>query len=477
MKTRWLPGRAALIDMALLGAAWLAIRLPLLVFHLAPLVQVDSFWQRPLPDSLSSPHAPFLYGQFVFSFGAYWGAIIQHLLVLFAGVVLYEVARRAAGRAAGLCTGLFIVLHGGFVLYAHSFMSETLFNFFLALHLGALWMALTADSGKRAAVWFFVTGVLAGVATNVRPTAQCQVLVLPLAMLPFYVRHGERLKFVRLTAALLAGFALIYVPVATLVWRNADRFTLSTGMAKVIMYRLVDDQAAPIGRVRVDDPQLAAIRDYLATPTHGRIWFPAYDHIRTAILGLPADARYAATLPVDPYVMRLWWRFVATYPGHYLAGSLRGLFETLATHVSLTDLYATSRQQLDPVEMMRHPLYDLKMLPAPSASHLRLMDRLYYVTDFALTNPVVVGFVLLCGLYVLSRMQGAARRFLVCVYATAVGVYTPQFFLSIKMSRYRYPFDLVFALLFGIVAGRLVVVTGEWLRRRKAGNSRARSST
>jgi hypothetical protein len=74
-------------------------------------------------------------------------------------------------------------------------------------------------------------------------------------------------------------------------------------------------------------------------------------------------------------------------------------------------------------------------------------------------------------------MQGAARRFLVCVYATAVGVYTPQFFLSIKMSRYRYPFDLVFALLFGIVAGRLVVVTGEWLRRRKAGNSRARSST
>ncbi len=211
MKTRWLPGRAALIDMALLGAAWLAIRLPLLVFHLAPLVQVDSFWQRPLPDSLSSPHAPFLYGQFVFSFGAYWGAIIQHLLVLFAGVVLYEVARRAAGRAAGLCTGLFIVLHGGFVLYAHSFMSETLFNFFLALHLGALWMALTADSGKRAAVWFFVTGVLAGVATNVRPTAQCQVLVLPLAMLPFYVRHGERLKFVRLTAALLAGFALVMV--------------------------------------------------------------------------------------------------------------------------------------------------------------------------------------------------------------------------------------------------------------------------
>ncbi len=458
-------GRQLRTDALIVAGAWFAARLPLLVCGLPPLVQVDSFCHRPLPQSLAAPHYAFGYGTFLSMVGPVSGVVVQHLLLLAAALALFAVARAAFGRVAGLATGLFVALYGGFVLYAHTYMSETLFNFFLALHLAALWLALARLDGGRVSPWFLVAGLLAGLSACVRPVGQYLAPVLVVALTPFYLARGRRLAFAQAATLLIAGAALVVLPVCGLVYHYSGRFAISAGLPKAAIYRLVDDPAAPLARVQTDDPQLAATRDYLAARANqpGFFWQGAYAGIRTTVLGLPRDDLYPGTLPVDPLVNRLWRAYVRTYPLHYLWRSAGLALDCLFTHESFLPLHEFSQTTLASTDFLENRLKAIYGLRAPSPRQLDFLNGWFTLLSWWPTNPPLLLFVLVYALATLRRTTGVARQFLIGIFATAAYVYLPQFLVSIVIVRYRYPFDLVYSLLFGVVCMDLL---NRWRARR-----------
>ncbi len=165
--------------------------MPLLIYRYPPQIQIDSLCYQPFKYTLTDPHYPFIYGTLMDLLPLAAVILLQHLMVYISACCLFSVARQVWGRGAGFISAAFIVTYGDFVLYAHSFMSETAFNFFLAIHLCLLWKAIRSDKLK----WFFLCGIAVGLATHVRGTSKYQWAVIALSM--FLCHLGARVQFRR----------------------------------------------------------------------------------------------------------------------------------------------------------------------------------------------------------------------------------------------------------------------------------------
>ncbi|MFP4474031.1 MAG: ArnT family glycosyltransferase [Desulfatibacillaceae bacterium] len=428
--------------------AWLVVRLPLVVFGLAPMVQVDSLYFRTFATGLRDPHNPFFYGEFLKILGPYHSIAAQHLFVLVSAWVLYAVGRDALSRRAGLFAGLFVAVYGGYVLYAHSYMSEILFCFVLALHFGALWLAVSRES----APWFFVAGLLVGVAVNVRAVAQYQVIVLALALAPFYLRGGRPRAWLKATGALAAGFLLLYLPVAGAVRAHTGNFGITNGFPRAAMYRLVWDESAPVSAVEVDDPLAREVRDYLAGLGYrsDRIWNGAYGHIRKEILGKPDPVN---NREVDRLVTDLWLEYVKTYPFRYTMYSMGELLSVMTGEMDLSYMHDFSRSTLATGPDSRLAVWAEHVPPSE-----RVLGSLHFLYTVLACLPgcfPVVLVVLSGGAILLRRASPRARVLLVLVLATMLYLLVPQHFASIAIVRYKLPFFMGYALVFGLVCARL----------------------
>ncbi|NLH48317.1 MAG: glycosyltransferase family 39 protein [Myxococcales bacterium] len=464
--------------MPLLVLVWGLARLPLALLRLPPLVEHDTFGYR---CDLQSISVPPLYGLFLRLFSPLIAVIVQHLLVLGAAIIWYAIARRAASRAAGLLAGLAFVLYGEFVVWGHVLMSETLFLFFIALHLGALWQAIRF----RSITWYFLAGAFAGCAADVRPVAQWQVVVVALALAPFYLsRHHFKGYAVRM-AVLFGGCALVLAPAVGRVHQATGEIALSNGLAPVVMYRLVGDETAPLAALPVADPTLAAIRDYLdevGRTDYGAIHYRAFQHIENQLLPRGKNSEkeaYAA-------VMELWRAYVRHYPWPYLRRSLAEISATLnaRTHLLVEELFSLEvvaqkkaqwpRPGATFVTCQKKFVAALGQPAKPDFLEVVTASGLYFTLSGLLGRRFLIFLTLLLGLGVLWRRdrderitalespgnestgghgsavpKNAARIYWVAVYATLIYLYAPQFFVSIAIMRYRYPFDLVYFLIFG----------------------------
>ena len=450
------PERAWKRDLSVIASAWFLVRLPLVVWMAPPLVQCDSFWFQSFAGTLRDPHSPFLYGQFRNFFGPFWTAPVQHALVLFCAWMLYWLGKSLAGRASGLCAGLCAALYGGFVLYAQSLMNEILFIFFLVSHVSLLALGLfrERDNGRTFLPWLFLSGVAAGLGSNVRAVLQYQPVILAMTILPFYLGRPRILRYFKLASAIALGFSLVVVPVELATWRVFGKFTLSTGLPKAAMYRLVWDEAAPLSAVDTGgDPVLTAIRDYLAGvgKDDNVIWGSAYVHIRENILGLHSGDNARDNQAVDRMVMRLWRRCVATYPDRYTAYSLSILAATMSSSDLFENQWNNSIAVLND-NNLTGPFVAIRYLKRPGANAIRYIGSFYT----ALTAPFLIlpltVVVLLRGAFLGMGPPGPRRLFFACLYATMFYLLVPQFFVSIGIVRYRYPFDMLYCLVLGIVA-------------------------
>ena len=198
--------------------------------------------------------------------------LVQHLMGLTAGVLVYLIGRRLFGPLVGLGAALLTVLDVELALYEHTVMTETLFALLLLCALALVLLTrqngTTIRSSDRAvltgqlrlpgSIWLRVTGfgLLAGATALVRPTGlllPCLVLLLPglgparsaagAVSRPTWYRqlwHGSRR--VRLTLVALMGAALIVVPM--MVWNKHTHgvFALTTSLQRNMLYLI---EAAP----------------------------------------------------------------------------------------------------------------------------------------------------------------------------------------------------------------------------------------
>ena len=172
-------GGAVWLHLAIILAAGAALRWPLLA--LAPFFTVDSYCcyyhyaanqflaGLPFDSGLHYPpgYSLFLAAILAVTDGSTAAAmLVQHLLGLLTGVLVYCLGRRLFGPLVGLLAALLTVLDVELALYEHAVMTETLFALLL---LCALAVVLLRVPGS---IWLKVAGfgLVAGAATLVRPT-------------------------------------------------------------------------------------------------------------------------------------------------------------------------------------------------------------------------------------------------------------------------------------------------------------------
>jgi hypothetical protein len=531
MTTPWSAKASWKIDAGLLVAAWCAVRAPLALAAMPPMIQFDTFSYMS-----GGLHNPPIYGWLLRLLDPLPAVIAQHLLALGSAAMVYGVARGAANRFAGVAAGLLVAIYGGFAVWGHVLMSETLFNFFLAAHLGALWLAIR----RKSPFWYFCAGAAAGLAANVRPIIQLQPLVIAVALTPFYAARRELRRLAVLVAALAGGFLAICVPALIRGYLIAGHFVpLSTGLSHTLVERMIFDEAAPIGDVPADNAVLAAVRDFIAAGRRkpgfgcGDV-FPYLD----SLLSSSGDRVEALA---DSYAVALWKLYVARYPLHYVQDSWSGLAATLraGNQETLTGNYLLSQAVLASVFFRwnfgnsgGHPtpsgtlsrsqdsdvVYVEKIMALPNPS----VDALYWLAVFYLATtlifaagPLSIMFVLTVDAIVLLRahrrrnlggrpapsparsparsgmsqnsLSGAGaitpqrdpadsaanlfaptssvRAYWLVVYLTAALVFLPNFLVSLPMTRYRFPFDLIFFLALGRAIATLRAAVWDGWRR------------
>lgn len=140
--------------------------------------------------------------------------LVQHLMGLATGVLLYLTVRRAgAPRAIALLPFAMIILGGTQIFLEHAILSESLFTFLIAL---ALYAGVRAPPGSP--WWAALAGVCLGLGTTVRGAG---IVLIPIVAvwLVFALGRPAWRDALRGAAVLMAAFAVIggYV-----VWRHAE---------------------------------------------------------------------------------------------------------------------------------------------------------------------------------------------------------------------------------------------------------------
>ena len=252
--------------------------------------------------------------------------LVQHLLGLAAGLLVYLIGRRLFGPLVGLAAALLTVLDVELALYEHAVMTETLFTVLLLCALAVVLLRLPGS------IWLKVAGfgLLAGAATLVRPTG----LLLPglVLLLPGlgpargaagaasrnarYRQLWHASRRVRLTLVAIVGAALIVVPV--MVWnkRTHGVFALTSSLQRNMLYPI---EAAPRRLLQGrggGDPLLGQVK---ATISHHPTpaWVGPYGRV--------LERFHLSYEALDRLLMRVALDFVLADPLAYVGDTMRRL--------------------------------------------------------------------------------------------------------------------------------------------------------
>ncbi|MBA2446397.1 MAG: glycosyltransferase family 39 protein [Chloroflexi bacterium] len=177
-------------------------------------------------------------------------AIVQHGLGLITVAGTYWLGRAVFGRGVGLAAGLLTALAGPLLLFEHYVMPEALFTCLLVLGVGALVAGLRLGRLR----WYFLGGLLLGLAALTRPAAQLALLALPVVALAM----RRPLRGVAVSTALaVAGLATVVTPWMLAVY--ADYGVVSTGatVGEPLIFRTVHQDRG----FRLPDPRLTPFSD------------------------------------------------------------------------------------------------------------------------------------------------------------------------------------------------------------------------
>ena len=329
--------RAVWLHVLVILAAGATVRWPLLA--LAPFFTTDSrccyyhyaanqlLAGQPFDSGLHLPpgYSVFLAAILAVTDGSTAAAmLVQHLLGLAAGLLVYLIGRRLFGPLVGLAAALLTVLDVELALYEHAVMTETLFALLL---LCALALVLVRLPGF---LWLKVAGfgLLAGAATLVRPTG----LLLPglVLLLPglgpargaagaafrhaWYRQLWHSSRRVRLTLVAIVGVALIVVPM--MVWNKHTHgmFALTTSLQRNMLHRIEEAPGRLLRGHGGGEPLLGWIK---ATISHHPTspWTGPYGRLQ--------ERFHLSSQALDRLLMRVVLDFVLADPLAYIGETMR----------------------------------------------------------------------------------------------------------------------------------------------------------
>jgi hypothetical protein len=167
--------------------------------------------------------------------------IVQHILGVVGGLLLFDVMRRArVPRGLGLVPSAVVILGGFELLLEHAILTDAPFTFVVNL---SVWCIVMAWSGRR--WWAFAAGVSLGLATDDRevgllllPVAAACVCLAPSAVLSDQMTSARG----RLRAALGYGRVVAAHPVAS--WRVGALVALVCGaLTPILPFLYAHEQA------------------------------------------------------------------------------------------------------------------------------------------------------------------------------------------------------------------------------------------
>lgn len=157
----------------------------------------------------------------------------QHLLGLGTVASTWALGRLTFGRAVALPAGLLVAVNGPLLIFEHYVMAETLFTLLVALAVTATVWAADGGAGKRA-LPMVLAGVLFGLASATRQSAQPLVLLVPLALL--LAGTGWR-GALRGSLAAAAGYLVVLVPWLTFDYARHQTLSSAT-LGETLVWRL-----------------------------------------------------------------------------------------------------------------------------------------------------------------------------------------------------------------------------------------------
>ncbi|MGZ0149922.1 glycosyltransferase [Kribbella sp. WER1] len=226
LRTHWL--------LAVFLTLGLVLRILATIGYTPAIVYVDSVQYltnmgKLSPDQLNPIGYDFVLGPMVWLGGLKLVVIIQHLVGLLLGVVIYALARRlTVYRWLSAVAAAPILLDAYQVQIEQNIMAETTFDVILV---AILWLLLAkgVPGWRRAAV----VGVLVGAAFTVRAIGM--VLLIAVVLYLVVASRKRRADLVRRTAAAVAGFALVFVAYGAYFRIDTGRWGF-TGAENEILY-------------------------------------------------------------------------------------------------------------------------------------------------------------------------------------------------------------------------------------------------
>ena len=273
--------------------------------------------------------------------------LVQHLLGLAAGLLVYLIGRRLFGPLVGLVAALLTVLDVELALYEHAVLTETLFTVLLLCGLAVVLLRVPGSIWLRVAGF----GLLAGTATLVRPTGlllPCLVLLLPglgpasgaASAAPTYAWYRQlwhASRRVRLMLVALVGAALIVVQVMDWNKRSHGVFALTSSLQRNMLYPIEEAPERLLRGRGSGDLLLGRIK---ATLSHNPAspWTGPYYRLLGRF--------HLSGEELDRLLMRVALDFVLADPLAYVGNTMRRLPRLLTASATTAEgLVESSRRQ------------------------------------------------------------------------------------------------------------------------------------
>jgi 4-amino-4-deoxy-L-arabinose transferase-like glycosyltransferase len=275
--TRAIEGDALRWVLVLAGIALLA-RLPLIFNGFTSSIVPDSALYLHISDELLAGHGfvtdayrtagyPLFIAPLSLLPGPTTHAVVvaQHLLGVGLVAAVFWVGDRHFGRVAGIFAALLTALAPPIILTEHYLLPDFLFG--LLVFAGAVVLLEAISEHDLGIRWLVATGVLFGLATNVKPAGQVLVAVAPVALL-LITRSWRRALKPSLVIALT-----MFLTVLPWLLHNAiadDQFTLSIQGKQALWLRVFDEDKLPIP-TDSDEGVLAQhlYEQYISNPPEG----------------------------------------------------------------------------------------------------------------------------------------------------------------------------------------------------------------
>lgn len=265
------------------------------------------------------PGYPLFLAASLASFGFDLQAVLlaQHLLGILTSAAAYAIGRLAFGRAAGVFAGLLTALNGPLLIFEHYIMAETLFTCLLTLAVAATLWGARHPRSHALTLPLLAAGLLFGLASATRQSAQPLLVLVPLALL---LAGAGRRRLLSGTTAALAGFLVVLLP--WLAFDYARNQTLSSAtLGETLIWRLT--RSGPDDFFEWSLPRAADEREQ---DMRKFVFNQAADRELPSDTKVAAQKRFGLTEAEADRLMRsIALEAIARQPDRYLASST-GLF-------------------------------------------------------------------------------------------------------------------------------------------------------